>query len=329
MRTSLQFALAAIASFAIGFLSVRWMGRDVRPKEVAVLPPAASAAVRASVSTVKNEPADSHTRVEAVLQLCDKPFDAVRIHGAYVALMKLDAHDFETAAKDLPELLSRIEVSQSYLKVDFAEAWIDRWMEVDAPGALRYLSSSPLLDQLAGAKGPGRLMPDSVQEGVFKALARRQPDWLEEYLAAKEPGPKRDTGVRTLISEVVRQNAAKGKQYLAVFSSGANRSAAVEGYVTGLAVVDAHACFEAAAAEPTGPFRTKLMRTAMDGAGTRGVATARELLDRVDDPALRLRLAPSALRAVCEKTRENPFPWIQEESARVSALDTQDRERVA
>ncbi len=102
MRTFLLFALAAIASFGIGFLSVRWMGRDVRPKEVAVLPPAAPAAVRASVSTVKNEPADSHTRVEAVLKLWRQcRSDAVRIHDAYAALMKLDAHDFKTAAKKI------------------------------------------------------------------------------------------------------------------------------------------------------------------------------------------------------------------------------------
>src|SRR5205085_128666 len=110
-----------------------------------------------------------------------------------------------------------------------------------------------------------------------------------------------------LLTESAQQNAAKGREMLAVFSEGADRRAAVQGYVTGVATGDVRAAFDVTAAEPAGPFRKELLEGVLRKAAERGVGIVRELLDRVDDAALRRELVADSALEISWRSRDDPL----------------------
>ncbi|MEO8351084.1 MAG: hypothetical protein ABI680_05095 [Chthoniobacteraceae bacterium] len=189
---------------------------------------------------------------------------------------------------------------------------------MDAPAALRWLASSATFEQNYGAQLAYNL--DGVSSTVFKVVARRQPDWLREHLATLNPGAPRDLGIFHLVNVASRNDANDARRLLAEYADGLNRSAAVLGCVHGLAKVDFRAAFDIAAAESAGPFRRGLLMTVFSETARRGVGAVRELLDRIDDSAQRREMAGWALSAMSWKSRDDPLPWIIEETQRAGSF---------
>jgi hypothetical protein len=310
--------LAALASFAAGFAGARcFQAHGSSPKAALAIQP--SPPVRGLIS----EPADtspdaSKARIQAVITLSEKYRGLAEDHALFGALQKLDARDLLASADDFAARFKRESSPFGGQAVELAEAWTEHWLDLDAPAALRVLSSSALLKEVPEFHSLSSRV-NGVEGAIFKILARRQSAWLQEYLTGLKPGPQQEVGIYHLLREGAQQDAAKARRLLADFSAGANRPAAVQGYVTGLATVDFRASFDTAAAEPAGPFREELLKVGLREAASRGVGAVRELLERIDDPTLRRALGGEAALEIVWRSRDDPLPWLMEEAQRTPA----------
>lgn len=256
-------------------------------------------------------------RMEALLDLTKQPASLTRDHALATALLKLEAVDFPAGADEMIALLKQLR--GTIKEVDLTEAWMDRWLELDAPGALQFLSNSSFLAEIPSAVDRGwplDTLAESGLGGVFKALARREPEWTRQTLAKMEPGKRREVAIYTLLREVAQGGVAKAAGFLATFADGPDRRGAVTGYVTGLITTDVRSGFERAWTEPPGPLRNELLRLVFFRAGESGLGVMSELLERIDDPAVRRENLAWGLRAVAS---EDAVPLIQQESERMAA----------
>ncbi len=311
--------LAGLASFAIGFAMMRWPERTA-PALASAPMPAPRVIAEPAAEKVDDSPAASKARIESVFSIANGRAGFLRDHSLYATLRKMDAADFLAAARDPKALAERLQKGglSDGARAVFAEVYLDRWLALDAPGALHFVGSTPFLSQLSEReKWKGEEQGwSAVQVAAFRALARHDPQWTKDYLASQPAGLTRDAGIYALLNQVARQDSAKARQFLASFSDGPNRLAAVKGYVTGLAAADQRAGFDAASAEPAGRFRENLIEVAMSEAGNRGVVFVNELLDRIDDPEQRRWMARASLDSMRRSSSDDPLPWIKEEAKR-------------
>ena len=327
----LTLALTALMGFAIGFIGIRWAEGGIRHGETM---PASESPGGNSASTAQGadvSSAMSKARIAAALALGENGGGLAHDAALYSAIRKLDARDFLDAAGDFPALIVRLNKGTngqgSVSIMSLAEAWMDRWLEVDTQGALKFLGNSTMLADLAKNQPFGPMASwNTAQIGAFRVLARRQPEWTLAYLAAQPSMQQIGPCVFNLLREVALQDPAKARRFAAGFANGPNRQAAMNGLVKGMMAVDARAGFDIVAAEPAGPARERLLNVAMSGAAERGLATVRELLDRTDNPRLRRELAAQALFAMHDAPRENLLPWIMEESKRGVKLSGSEAE---
>ena len=196
---------------------------------------------------------------------------------------------------------------------------MDRWLEIDTPGALRFLSRPSELAKLPFDDYSGWPLQNQVQNGfggIFRALARRQPEQTRQMLSQMEPGSRREVGVYALLAEVTKGGAAQAQRYLTSFADKSDRRGAMVGYVTGLVSTDIHSGFEAAHAESPGAPREEMLRLVFQHAAKWGSSVVGELLERIDDPAARRRQASNAVRGMGFDGRETALPFIKAESER-------------
>lgn len=262
--------------------------------------------------------------MEALAALSEQPPSLTRDRTLAAALLKLEAADFPAGADEMLTLLKGLSgLRDTAAKpAELAEAWMDRWLELDAPGALRFLSSSSFLADLPeeGLSGwPLEVLAECGLGGVIKALARRHPEWTRQTLEKMEAGERRETAIFILLREVAQGGVAKAASFLATFADGPDRRGAVDGYVTGLITTDVRSGFERAWAEPPGPLRDELLKLVFFRAGESGLDVMGELLERIDDPAVRQESLAWGLRAVGAGGRKEAFPLIQQESERMAA----------
>jgi hypothetical protein len=126
-------------------------------------------------------------------------------------------------------------------------------------------------------------------------------------------------GLFALLRESARRDPAQAAQMLAAMPAGTRRTAALTGYVTGLAQVDARQALEITLKETEDFTRQELLRAIFRRAGTYGLARTRELLACLDNPEQRLEQTISALGMLGQEGREDLFPFVQEETARLVA----------
>jgi hypothetical protein len=259
-------------------------------------------------------------RVRGFVGLLEKRGDdGSEAQAADAALVKMDAEDFAASAKEVMAVLLEMG-KKGRISDALAEAWMDRWLELDAEAARKFVVTERVFEKL-DPEGSGSWEEDYVGvfafRGVVQALARREPDWTMNQVSAQEAGAKRDLAVNVLLKQVARLDPVKAKQFLARFADGPNRVAAVEGLVKGLAEVDYRASFEVALKEPAGPLRDNLLHAPMERAARNGTAAIRELLDRIDSPELRGDLAAQALSNFSHYSREDPTEWAKAETERM------------
>jgi hypothetical protein len=203
---------------------------------------------------------------------------------------------------------------------------MDRWLELDRTAALDFIKASKTFEQLGAEGGSGwdaLELGESNFTGAFRALARRELEWTAEYLTSLKAEPARDLAVYEFLEIATQRDPARAKQFLDVFSAGVNRSAALRGYVRGLAATDARGALDLALREPTGPFRVALLESVIHFAE---IGNVRELLDRVEDPTLRQELAYDALYAMSYRSRPDPLEWVKEETARLAGARGTNRD---
>jgi hypothetical protein len=315
MRTLLPFAGTAALSFILGYTLMRWHAPEALPRQQSYV---SDSVVKTSKPDDSTDASTSSARIQTILELGQDIQGIEKEHAFFTALQKLDAGDLLAGADQFADLLKRTRKTSQDKASAMCEAWLECWLELDSPTALRWIENSTLLDDLYQAQNGTSLLNilSGPQSAAFKVLARRHPDWTRQYLAAREVGPRRDIGIYQLHNELARKDPGKAKGLLESFAGDANRAAAIQGYVAGMSVVDARAGFETALSEPTGPLRDELMQIVLRETSRRGVASVRELLDRIADPVLRRRMVAEAALNISWHSREDPLPWLMEEAQR-------------
>lgn len=312
---------AAAISFAVGWSGARWIARPgfAAPETTLVAAEESAAAEPPPDSARRTAGVATKERMKAFAAIYEQPASFSRDHAIVSALLKLEAADFPAGANDMLALLKSAPAFNSETG-DLAEAWINRWLEVDTPGALRFLTSSSLLAELSSANKMGWPLASSVYSGLggaLRALARCQPVWTRDIVADMKPGKQRETAVYAVMREVARGGVAPSSSFLASFDDPADRYAALTGYVTGLVTTDVRSGFDIACAEPLGELRDELLMLVMRGAGERGVGITSELLDRIDDPGTRVKLASNAVFSIKRARDEDILPFVEAESERI------------
>jgi hypothetical protein len=312
-------ALAAGVGLALGWSLARISSppEKVRPSVVASAP----APKPAPVLAVQEATGTSRERIALVFSLGNKPQGQARDVSLYRAILALAPEDFLAAASELPTRLvgyGKGQVGRAKAR-SLVEAWMDRWLTLDAPGALRFLASADFFAKLGAGWDGGPIFPvkDSVQAAALRPLARRAPQWTHDWIAAQPAGPDRDEVVGALLEEVAQRDPAQARKFLASFAEGPNRLAAVRGLVAGLAEGDPRAAFDLAVTEPTEQVRQRLFDTVLRSAARQGLGVARELVQRIDDPNERATAAAAVLNNLSQSSADELLPWIQEESTHV------------
>lgn len=260
-------------------------------------------------------------RIALVFSLGGKQPGHARDAELYRAILALAPEDFPIAAADLPKHLGAYgkgQVGQNKARL-VVEAFLDRWLTLDAPGALRYLTGSDLLAKIgdAGEKSGLFANPTVVVAAAFRPLARHAPQWTHDWIAAQKPGPEGDESIRTLLDEAARRDLAQARRFFASFADGPNRSSALQGLVTGMAESDPRASFDLAMAESGSQLRDQLLESVMRGAARQGPALAQELLRRIDDADDRFQAAMTVLENLRSGAGNDLLPWMQEEVSQV------------
>ena len=314
MRALSALFLCIASGFLAGFALTYWTTHSTSTN--LETPPEQQAKPSPSSPLAPTE-TSSEERIAAVLALAEKPRDEARDHALYTALQKLSAAELKEGAPGMVAVLKRLGEKHAFA-VELGEAWMERWLDVDASAALQFLTTSRIFDDLdpnGEWKDYGGILGFAF-EGVFKAVARREPEWARAYLAGLEPNARRNCGVYRLAEAIGTKDGIHGKQFLSDFMEGANRHAAVKGYVLGLAQRSPSEAFQLALAETAGPFRDLLLDKVVWEAAAQGRGSVRTLLDRVNDTDTRERLTGKAIGDLAHRTRENVFPWLKEEMTR-------------
>ena len=203
-------------------------------------------------------------------------------HALAAALLRLEGGDFLASAEAVMEVLAKSKTGPDTRAALIAEAWMGRWLELDGPGALRFLESSPFLAAIQPPDGQlGRTgwtittWMESGRGGIFTALARRQPEWLQQYLTGLPEGQTREIGMYALLRGMAQGDVERARRVFAGMEKGKDRAAAVVGFVTELARVDVMAAFDLARAEPpSSAYGAELLTTIFNQARVRGGTAA-------------------------------------------------------
>jgi hypothetical protein len=311
-------ALAVGTSFATGWLGARSFDKATAAAHGG---PAVPAPAPSGLSHGPDASASTPELSEVLAQVAKGTGDRSEDYGMAAAILRMTAADFPGNTDALLEFFSKNNESSSSRNSALAEAWMTRWLELDAPAALRFLETSPFLSKLPGLELQGWPLQERSQcsyGGVFTALARHQPGWLRKYLAELPEEETREVGMYTLARELAHRDVTQARQFLNEIPAGKERSAMATGLVAELAKQDAFAAFEIAKAEATPWLKYQQMRLVFSEAGSRSLAEAKALLERFEKPEERADWALEALNAAAYESREDTFPFLKEEAARLA-----------
>src|SRR5690606_4373198 len=110
-------------------------------------PVAPSAAATDHSSATDLSSAATSTRIADVVELGAKYRSLSDDHALFLAISKLEAPDFLAGAEEMLERFKKSDSPFGSPNLPLAEAWVERWLEVDSPSALRFLESSTILKE--------------------------------------------------------------------------------------------------------------------------------------------------------------------------------------
>src|SRR5262249_34758892 len=143
-------------------------------------PRATTPPVVAADSIMANESAESSAVLaEAWLdavQKFDPGGDGAADHALVSTLLRMRPADFIASADTMAALIA----TDKFFPGEIAEAWLDRWLEIDSAGALQFFHDSDLLSRLNkedAEQGDTWRRGEPALAGIFRALASREPGW--------------------------------------------------------------------------------------------------------------------------------------------------------
>jgi len=255
--------------------------------------------------------ASSKQRVEWLLEICRRKDPLARDSALWEAISRFEPADFLAALADLPAFGQTMANLKNDVRAALAEAAIDRWLEVDEPGALGWLSATRAI--VESGTMPLPQIGSSDLWPIYNVLARRKPGWMFEEL--RHPGTKlhREAAVRALMAETALSQPAKAREWLKTFQGTPDEADATIAYVQGLARVDLQAAMatvvQSGERERVEMVWSVWLQTAQDNPTL--------LADLIETfrPQERLGLTWSSLNYLTSAQSIDPFNWIQERVA--------------
>jgi hypothetical protein len=184
-------------------------------------------------------------------------------------------------------------------------AIFDRWFELDPVSAKKFSQDVCMRDRELG-----------IAAGYFRSLvaecaARYDPKWALENLLSAEAGIPAMTHNAALMSEVMRQDPALAKEWMAKLEDSSLRPTILAGYIDGLAKKDPQQALEIALAEK-GFERANLVYCAIRAAASQGTGVALQMLEKIKDPGLQRDATFQALSVLSNESQIDPFRFLDD-----------------
>ncbi len=224
------------------------------------------------------EKASPLERVAWLLEVCKQPKSLRRDHALFETIQQLQPGDFLAAVADVRELSRWFSSLDGKLRTEVIEAVIERWMDVDPDGLLRWL---PIAQRIVDS-GTLNLPQMGEQDlgAMYGVLARRSPGWAFEQINGLGPKMRPEVAVKALIKNAVLSGSPLAEQWLASFKNGPHFNAALASYVEAVAATDPERAFNKLSAEA--PQNRVLPARIVEIAAMRMPTAAIALLDRLD-----------------------------------------------
>jgi hypothetical protein len=177
-----------------------------------------------------------------LLEICRQPSSLRRDAALYEAIQHLQPGDFLVAIADLQELAREFGAFGNQFRMLFAEACMERWLDVDEAGAYRWLAAARVIVDTDALGLPA--IGDGDLAAVYRVVARRNPEWAFEQ--AQKLGGKtgRKTGMEAVLFETASQNPRKAREWLGSLEGTPDWDSGMRGCIWGLSQSDPHAALE-------------------------------------------------------------------------------------
>jgi hypothetical protein len=254
--------------------------------------------------------ASGNSHVRAAIAALEETDALRRDHLLYLAIQEMNGADFEALFSDLPALSRQIKDLPYETQHLLLEAVAERWLSIDAAGALRWLDGGVFLVRLAERTGETidveRLIP------LFTALGRHQPEWMMKHLEMIEQrGGRwvRSLAIRDLVLAAAKRDRAEAVRWIDRLPS--DQQAAWTGLVSGISESNPMAALELALTQKQKPFFASLAQISAQAAAKDGPATVQRLLDSVDDAPVRRAMVWAAVQGLSNYSPADPLAWIK------------------
>jgi hypothetical protein len=261
------------------------------------------------------EKASPLERVQWLLEICKQPRSIKRDDALFSAIQQMQPSDFMAAITDLPELARQMGAMESDLRAELIQAGIERWMDVDEAGLLRWLPVARNVLESDTWKLPK--IGERDLGAIYAVLAQRKPGWMFEQI--KELGPKmeRTAAARAVIQSAVEAGLPQAEAWLASFKDQAEYLPARRTYLRAIAKADPERALTLALAEPTGSpdFATELICEC----GLQKPDLATSMLEKLDEKQ-RISALQKLAAVIASDPSYDAFKWLDDQMARTPQL---------
>lgn len=260
------FAVAAVGSVS-GYAIFRTRGGG----SVAAVLEVASWRLRSTAAAGEDRRAPMQ-KLADLLALAAKQPTLARDRALYEAIMAMNTRDFHALGADLIGLRERFENLPGDLQGMLAETTMDRWLEIDADGALAWVKAARLIAGTVLTDNETLQQGNPAFEGMLTALARRQPDWLLDF--ARETPTKfgREAAIANAMQTLATINLSDERRRCEAFEQAGDRAAAAQGLLERWVQVDPAAAAAFALSVPDNRVCDTGVFQAMVAAGESGSA---------------------------------------------------------
>ena len=323
LRRWIWLALACAAGFVAGYVSF-YPGWKAAPRltngSVADFQNAARQ-IEAGDLLGKATPSE---RVGWLLEICKQPPSLQRDRALNEAIQHMQPADFLTAVADLERFGREMTEVEPALFDHMIEAAVERWLDVDEAGALRWLGASRAVAD-SGLLKPPTIDASDVQT-VFASLALRTPDRALELALKLGDNTQREAGIGEAFRICARQDPRKAREWLERVKGTPDWRSALKSTVFGMSEADPAAAFELATAQDA-RLRDDVLPAVMYQAGLQSSALATDLMAKIPAQS-RARLIGNVVNAMAEKSPGDAMAWMEQQLTASPEVNTVDPRQV-
>jgi hypothetical protein len=207
-----------------------------------------------------------------LLALAATPPSLARDRALYEGIVAMSARDFRALGADLIGLSERFEKLPGDLQGMLAETTMDRWLEIDADGALAWVKAARLIAETVLTGNETLQQGNPAFEGMLRALARHQTDWLLDFARETPAKLGREEAIANAMWNLATTNLSDALRRHDKFEQESDRRAAAQGLLGGWVRGDPAAAAAFALSLPDNSVRDTGVLQAMIVAGESGSA---------------------------------------------------------